>query len=173
MSYSFLSVLKPYLENSVGRPATQSFIWEKANDRTKCVFTIKDDDFVTDDGRTMYSLPKLYMEIADPTEYEFARQVFGSWKYWQQFRMCVREEHRDWQEELEIKLRSQALRNLALLQYSDKEATAIQAQKYVAEYGWDKKVGRPSKADVQRQQRIHAGISDEVNEDLQRIKKIY
>ena len=112
----------------------------------------------------------LYLVIGDITEYQFAIKAFGSWKHFKH--MCTLGWFMallsEWREELEIKIRSQAVQ--ALIDTAVREgAKGTTAAKYVAEKGWMKKRGRPSNEDVERERKIQAGIKDDLSDDAKRI----
>ena len=131
------------------------------------LFSIKSYDHEKD-GVEYPSLKKLYLSFSDPTEYEFAEKVLGGWEHWT--RMLSSPEIaamvEEWREELEVKLRSEAIGHLQALARGDK---GMAAAKYLAERGWESKRGRPSKEEVERQKRVHAGISKTVSDDAERL----
>ena len=129
--------------------------------------TFGPEDFTDKDGNEITSLHRIYMECADPTEYDFAQRVFGSWKHWQRWQSnaFVRQETEKLREELEILLKSRAIKDL--ITHSTKKADAA---KYVAEYGWKKrKAGRPSKEEVERETKIQGRVRNSVHEDMERL----
>lgn len=157
------------LKDDKQRLRTQSLFYE-LNGIKDAIFTLKEDDYEAH-GKKLVSLKKLYLEIADPTEYEFAKTVFGSWKHWQ--RLCanaiIRPYIDEWREELEIKIRSQAIKSI-LQTARDEGSKGTQAAKWLAEGKWQGTGrGRPSKEEVERTKRIHAGIKDEIDEDFERL----
>lgn len=173
--YSYTEHLQPKHYAANGRILAQALLYESnANDKSNAVFTLKDRDYINQDGVYLFSLPRLYLEIGDMTEYEFAQQVFGSWKAWKLFRQMpiLRETLEDLQEELEIRERSKAIRTVQELSESDKAQTAMSAAKYIAEKGWEQRgAGRPTKKEVERERRIAAGIDKEFDEDFKRINE--
>ena len=108
------------------------------------------------------------MELADPTEYAVAMEVFGSWKQWEKIinnnTLLVHIE--EWRVELEIKLKSEAI--LALAKTAKNEGSkGTAAAKYLAERGWEKrKAGAPSKAEVKREMKVATKVSSEVDDML-------
>lgn len=123
-----------------------ALFYETAQDKEKeyVRFTLKDDDHL---GHT--SLYRKYMEIADPTEYRFATEVLGGWAHWQALlqtpflpSLVAR-----WREELDIKLRSEALAGI-ISTSKGTSREAFQAQKFLQSYGNTNTKGRPSKAQV-------------------------
>ena len=115
-----------------------------------------------------------FVAIADPTEYRAAIDLVGSWAEWLRFKKEWKE-FRDiilieWLAEVEIKLRSEAIGNMCE-QALDPKGTA--AAKWIAEGRYKpRKVGAPSKAEVQRQAKIQASIDDEVEDDIARVSNI-
>ena len=98
------------LKDKLGRYRTMSlfrefYLQEKGQDPIWC---LKDDD----PQGTLPSLKKFYMEVSDPTEYEFAMQAFGSWQHWLKIKSAraIQKFVEDWPIELEVKLRSEGIR---------------------------------------------------------------
>ena len=114
---------------------------------------------------------ELYLESNDPTEYEFAIAAFGNWGHLQHLiKNCkwFRSHLHGWREELEVKIRSAAIR--ALMETAIYEGgRGTTAAKYIAEKGWEKKRGRPSKEEVEKQKKIEAALMDEIHEDAERL----
>lgn len=158
---------KNSLKASNGVPLTQGLFLEIQYGEF-AVFTLKDDDYEYN-GKTYPSLKKLYLEMEDVVEYEFATKYLLGWTHWQ--RMCANKQllkHiEEWREELELKLRSKAIKAMR-----DKVNTeqGINAAKWLAEKGWDKKgVGRPNKQQEEREKRIQEKLDADWAEDLHRI----
>ena len=115
---------------------------------------------------------KQFVAIADPTEYNAAITLAGSWSEWQRIKREWPEFRDkiliDWLAEVEVKLRSEAISNLCIQAVDTKGAAAA---KWIAEGGYNpRKVGAPSKAEVKRQAKIQARIDDEVEDDIARVK---
>lgn len=158
---------KQLMKTSVGVPLTQGLFLEIGY-KDYAVYTLKDEDHIID-GKTYPSLKRLYLEMEDVGEYEFANTYLLGWQHW--LRLCankaVAAHVQVWREELEIKLRSKALKEIIK---KSKIETGINAAKFLAEKGWDKrKAGRPTKEDVERETRIQADINRMFEEDLSRI----
>lgn len=124
-----------------------------------------------DDKETWAILKEEYLEAEDVTEYLFATESDvldggkkgDKWKHWQMIcksPYCKNDIER-WREELEIKLRAKALREIIKTARSEK---GFQAQKYLADKGWSQKRGRPSKEEVEGERKKHAAVMDEVDE---------
>ncbi len=157
------------LIDSVGRFRTQSLFREMSHqgDDHDPIFTLKEND---PQGK-LPSLHRLYMEVADPTEYDFAMLAFGSWRHFTHLsKLQWFAEYLDrYREELEIKLRSAAIKDL-LLHARTKGGTP--AAKFLSEAGWKPKKhgrGRPSKEEVEGERRRLAQIDAEVGADAQRL----
>jgi hypothetical protein len=91
----------------MGRWRSRSLFVEYEDPDYPPFFTLEE----TDDPRGYISLKAKYLEYSDPTEYVFARKVFGSWEPWQ--KICSSELLSDhialWRLELKKKLESESL----------------------------------------------------------------
>jgi hypothetical protein len=152
--------------DSMGKFRTQSLFLELGYG-TEALFTLKDQDH-EHEGKTYLSMKRLYLEFEDPTEYEFANSILLSWKHWQ--RMCenkiIRKHIDEWRDELEVKLRSQAIRDAI----QEAKKGHFQAAKWVADRGWSNRgAGRPSKADIEQEKKIQSRINNEYGGDVLRL----
>ena len=152
--------------DSMGKFRTQSLFLELGYGADS-LFTLKDQDH-EHEGKTYPSLKRLYLEFEDPTEYEFANTVLLGWRHWQ--RMCenkvIRKHIDEWREELEVKLRSQAIRDAI----QEAKKGHFQAAKWVADRGWSTRgAGRPSKADIEHEKKVQARIDNEYSGDVVRM----
>ena len=132
-------------------------------------FTLKEQDHEYE-GVKYISMRRLYMGMEDPTEYEFATEVLGSWDHW--LRLCnspaVREHINKWREELEIKLRARAVK--AMLETATTAgAKGTTAAKWLATAGWKEGKGRPSKAKVKGELKKAAQVVSLVDRDAERL----
>jgi len=155
--------------DSVGRYRTKSLfvemiLKEQLDHGIKPMYTLK--------GRPGYKdMHDIYLECDDPTEYTFAIRCFGTWKHFQYIAShCAWFEKYlvEWREEQEIRMRSSALRTIVEVA-STADPKNVTAAKYIADKGYDKKRGRPSKVEVQREKRIQAGIHEDVSSDAKRL----
>lgn len=165
-----MDIDKSQLKTSNGIPLTQGLFLEIGY-KEYAVFTTKDEDYEYN-GRIYPSLKRLYLEMEDVGEYEFATTYLLGWNHWQ--RLCSNKEvakHVDeWRYELELKLRSKAIKSI--LKKTNVEQ-GINAAKWIAEKGWDKrKAGRPTKEDIQKETRIQADLDRQFQEDLKRLEGI-
>jgi len=158
-------------KDAQNRFLTSSLFYETKYDTTFAIYSNSEEDKEVN-GVVYPSLRKLYMEMADPTEYSFAIKYFYSWSHWlaivngsKPLQAMVQE----WRDELEVKLRSQGVLNMIETSTSGaKEAVA--ASKWLSDRGWDKrKAGAPSKTERIRQTKIAEAITSEVAEDAARL----
>lgn len=159
---------KSKLQDSMGRPLTQSLFLE-TNYSEYAVYTLKDDDYEYK-GKFYPSLKKLFLQEEDPTEYAFATKHLLGWQHWK--RLCdnkaLLKHIEEWREELELKLRCQAVRDMQNLCAS--ENGNYSAAKFLADRGWEKRAaGRPSKAEKERHLRVEDRINEEFSADIIRL----
>lgn len=172
----------PILEQSVfkaetGQLFTRQLFWEFNNTEVdRVMFTLREYDIEIDkeDGtkRTIPSLYRLYIELGDITEYEFANKYFYSWRHWQIISNgnWFKEYIERWREELKVKFAAEALnavRNLAKGDTRD----SFQANKYLLDKGWavSPRKGRPSKESVKKEAEELVRKNQEFDEDFKRM----
>lgn len=159
------------LRDTTGRPLTQSLFLEFGYRTEFAIFTLNDEDKLYKD-KTYWSLKRFYLEIGDPTEYEFANECLLGWTHWKRLleNKLIRKELDIWRDELEIALRSEGIRNIMNLGASD--GGNFQAAKWLADKGWDKRTpGRPSKEAREREREIDKRINDELEGTVIRMEK--
>jgi len=152
-------------KDSAGKYITQNLFLEFSYDTEKAVYTFADEDKEYK-GKVYPSLRRLYLETADPTEYEFATKYLWGWEHWQRIlgnKVLLKEVER-WREELEVKLRSRGVK--AVLSLTE---GSFNAAKWAADGGWNIKRGRPSKAEKERERKMREKALEEVKEDASRI----
>lgn len=159
---------KTKLMDGMGRPLTQSLFLEIGYS-DYAVYTLKESDYVYKD-KLYPSLKALYLKEEDPTEYSFASKHLLGWQHWK--RLCENKQIlkyiEEWREELELKIRSQAIRDMVNLCAS--ENGNFSAAKFLADRGWEKRgAGRPSKAEKERHERIQERIDEEFAADVKRM----
>ena len=158
-------------KDSQGRYRTQSLFIETPHESYPAHFTTKTYN-VKKNGKTYYSLYQKYMEIADPTEYQVALRLFGSWDHWQA--LCKSKWFMElltgWRNELKVKMESD--RYYEMVSKIDSEKDGTQATKWLADRYGAKAVlkrGRPSKAEKAAHLKKLATETDETKEDAARI----
>ncbi len=162
---------KDQMKDSRGYPMTQALFLETVYERDKAIWTFDDEDKEYE-GKTYYSLRKYYLDIADPTEYQFAIQCTLGWDHWNRIldNKMIRKEIDKWREELEVALRSEGIQ--AIIDATASDGGNFQAAKWLADKGWDKKsVGRPSKSDMDRQKRVADRVNQGFGAEIVRMDK--
>lgn len=162
-------ISKEQLVDNQGKPLTQGLFLEINYDERFAVYTLKDYDH-TYNGKVYPSLKALYLKEEDPTEYIFASKYLLGWNHWQ--RMCenkaLAKHINEWRNELELKLRAQAVR--ALRDMCNSENGNFQAAKFLADRGWEKRgAGRPSKAEIEKRLAQDKVVGDEFDADILRM----
>lgn len=162
------------LKDAQGRFRTQSLFCEHPHESYRAYFTLKKFDYEKD-GKTYISLYLKYMEIADPTEYQVAIRMFGSWDHWQALTRSkwFGAHLTGWREELKTKLESDRFYEMQQVATQDRgSAQAVQATKWLADRYGDKataKRGRPSKAEKAQHLNKLKDETAELNEDIKRL----
>ncbi len=115
-------------------------------------------------------LHDIYMETNDPTEYSFAIDCFGSWAHFQHLASLkwFQAYLFPWREELEVKLRSNAVTALYAVATTEGNK-GITASKWLADKGWEKKRGRPSTSELAREKKIALRVKGDVDDDAKRL----
>lgn len=159
---------KSKLIDASGKPLTQSLFLETGYS-SFAIYTLKDDDFLYK-GKLLPSIKKIYLEMEDTTEYEFANACFLGWSHWNRITQNKLFEGYValWREELELKLRARGLRSI--IKAADEGV--FSASRWLADRGWDKRApGRPNKGEKAREQAIQKGIAKEFDEGIVSLKK--
>lgn len=155
--------------DSSGRYLTQSLFLELGyNDFA--LYTLKDDDH-TYNGIKYPSLKKRFLELEDTTEYEFANMYLAGWQHWQKIcaNKVILEHISEWREELELKLRARAVKQMVELANSG----SYQASKWLADRGWDVRgAGRPTKLEKESHAASAKKVNDEYGNDIKRLLKV-
>jgi len=162
-----MKIDKQLLLDTSGRPLTQSLFLEFNYNVEYSVFTFDDDD-KTYKGKVYPSLKKLYLECADPTEYTFAKKYLLGWSHWKRLNenKALRKHFDEWREELEISLRSEGVQAII-----EGATDNFQAAKWLADKGWEKRTpGRPSKDELEREERIFERVADDLNGTIARME---
>ena len=143
-----------------GRYRTRSLFWEYRREGYDYLFTLKDHDY--NNGR---SLNHIFLELDDPTEYKIASEIFVSLQHWKElsnlewFRPFLEK----WRDELEIRIRAEALLNLR-----KQSKISTSAAQFLSKGAWMMSRGRPSKAEKERIMKKEILIHEEADELLLR-----
>lgn len=155
-------------KDSRGRPLTQGLFLEIGYNTEFAVYTLKDEDFEYE-GKLYPSLKRLYLEMEDPIEYEFATTHLGGWEQWQRIsnNKVLSKYIEPWRKELELKIRSKAVAEVIKFSKTDK---GFQAAKWLADRGFDKRAGRPSKEDIETEKRLQARVAEDYDSVVVRLE---
>ena len=113
---------------------------------------------------------KLYLECADITGYTFATKYLGGWRHWIALHASPKVEPliKEWEEELEVKMRASAIKNITALSVGEK---GYQAAKFLADRGWQiKTAGRTTKEAIKKEARVQSKMYDEFEGNIIKIK---
>ena len=146
------------MKDSQGRYRTNSLFKEWCRPQDEPLYTLE-------------QVRKVYLECKDPTGYKAAMILLGDWRHWEKLSLTSRfkELLKEWNDEIEIMLRSEAITNIAMRQY-DPSPSGLSAAKFLAESKWKESTrGRPSKEEIKRKAAKDKSISDKVKEDVARL----
>jgi hypothetical protein len=143
------------------------FFEQNTTGKDQVVYTLKDSDHLG-----YPSLYRLYMELEDLTEYEFANKYLDGWEHWEMLCKCdwFKPYVERWRKELHLKISARALRKIkAEAQTTSREA--VNCAKYLLEKGWVPKEqrGRPSKQEVEKEKKRIIELEGSLDEDFKRI----
>ena len=139
---------------------TKSLFFEYRHPEYPVLFTLKDYDLPLEGG-TIRSLKQIYLSLNDPEEYRIATEVFTSLDHWRRLTQLgwFNPSIELWREELEVKLRSEAIDHLR-----NQAANSTSAAQFLAKGSWKDKRGRPSREEKEAIQKREGLIQDEVDE---------
>lgn len=148
----------------------------KDNDHTVEIEAVQPDGSVRQTRKTYPSLYKLYMQEEDLTEYDFAKKHLDSWAHWQllQSKDWFQEYILRWRTELELKLRSEAMKAI-IDEARVGGRNSYDAKKYILAKGWIDKTaepsrrGRPSKAEMEARMKETMLSDKQIDEDIKRL----
>lgn len=155
-----MKIEKSKLKDTQGRPLTQGLFLEVGYNTKYAVYTLKDDDYEYD-GKIYPSLKRLFLEMEDVVEYDFATKYLLGWNHWKriQANKIFSQHIEEWREELELKLRSQAVRDILDMTADEK---SFQAAKWIADKGWEKlQKGRPRTAEKLKEEALLSSIDSD------------
>lgn len=143
------------------RNRTKSLFYEYRHPGYPYIFTLKDYDIVLENGDIIKSFKQIYLSLNDPTEHRIATEVLTSLDHWRQFTKSswIGPAIDSYREELEIKLRCEAIEHV-----SRQAADSTSAAQFLAQGKWKVQRGRPSNEEKERALKIETRIEDEVEE---------
>ena len=155
-----------------GRYLKGLFFEQTLADKSSVVYTLKDWDH-----EGFPSLYRLYMEMEDLTEYEFANKYLDGWEHWEMLNACewFKPYVERWRKELTLKVQARALKALRAEAQSSSKNSFV-ANKFLVDRGWVDKSekshgrGRPSKDEVKKAADAIALHDKRLEEDLQRLQ---
>jgi hypothetical protein len=145
---------------------TQSLFLEALYDHDLAIYSLWDIDRNIG-GKPYPSIKKLYLEMEDLMEYEFANKYFGGWEHWKRISegRWFSKHIKAWRNELELKLRAREFQNIIK---STKKPNFV-ASKWILDGGWKGVRGRPSKEEAEKREKLVEIFENETNEDSARI----
>lgn len=163
-----MKIDKTKFKDKMGRPLTQSLFLEPTYNTDFAFYTLTSGEDKEYKGKIYYSLKKLYLASSDPIEYNFANTYLIDWDHWQ--KLCnnaiIRNEIDKWRHELDLKLMSEGVQTMI-----DQSEDNMQAAKWLAERGWNRKsVGRPKKDEIESDRRLEAELSEQFSADILRME---
>lgn len=129
-------------------------------------------EFNREGGEVLSEWRARFVATLDPTELKGALELVGSWATWKRFKKewphFTRKILPEWLEEIEVNLRSSGISNIC--EASKKDANSA---KWLAEGKWkEKKQGRPTKAQIEREAKIEARLDNEHADDIRRVEEV-
>lgn len=173
-----LQELHPLMVSTNGRRVIRSLFLETVAGHvlelgvSRPLFTLKDRNIVKD-GLTYWSMKNIYLSYdhIPGFEYQFAKDVFGSWEHWDMLANSsdlVKDQIDNWKQELTIKLQAQAL--MALYKTALHEGSkGTPAARYLVDKGWEAKRGRPSKTEVESVKKEMSRMDEDIAADIKRL----
>ena len=142
-------------QDSMKRWITSGLFKEIAQNTNYVIYTLKE-------------ARESFISFNDPTGYLYSRAKLGGYAHWVALKEspAVAPQIAAWEEELEVKLRAEALEAIHKLSKGDK---GYQAAKFLVDGGWKEKVsGRPTRDKIKKESRIRSKMYDEF--ELQSVK---
>ena len=166
-----------FTKNDSGAVMTKALFYELSyNDTTHVIFTLKDKDIELPNGRPAVALSQKFIDLCtmDPTEYEFASVIFGSWEIWERISNApsVKPHVAKWRKEATIRRKAMAFKAV-VSEVSEGGRSSFTAAKYLIEENWkdqgQTKDGRAARKEV-RETASAAYERSAISEDLKRLK---
>lgn len=115
---------------------------------------------------------KTFVELMDVTGYEWAMKYLNSWEHFERLLQSdwFFSEYQKWCDEVKANLKAAALKRISVISAtSENEAQALAASRYLAEGGWERTRGRPSKNELKGEMKRLVEKVSHTDEDMQRI----
>lgn len=169
--------MTPSFKNASGQLYTKRLFFEQAydvNDKTPCIYTLKDEDFTLDD-KTYVSLYPHYLRMEDLTEYRFATTFFESYEHFSLLCNCswFKPHIERWRKELRLKIRQNAIENIRAVARDEGSKNFFEANKMILSGMLEEKKGtsrgRPSKDEVSESVKEMAREDYSISKDYDRL----
>lgn len=161
---------KSKLVDGRGHPLTQSLFLENGYILEHAVYTLKMWDH-EHKGVIYPSLGKLFLEMEDVVEYDFANTYLLGWNHWKRlYENKLLTKHIDsWRDELEHKIRATAVKSI--IDMTANEGGNFQAAKWLVDKGWVKNPsGRPNEKAKEKERKFVDSIRNDYGDDIDRLK---
>ncbi len=165
-------------KNSMNRYLTKALFVEFEADPNipadkYAIFTLQEED-KEKDGKVFKSVYRLFLECDDPTGYVFASNHLGSWYHYQLLLRVpwFKEVIDKALLELEVRVRSNALKSIIKDSKNPNSKSQFQASKFLLEKGWvpkDSPVGRPTKERIKEEAEKMIHEDQEVEDTFNRL----
>lgn len=113
-----------------------------------------------------------FIDVGDPTEYKFGISVAGDYKSYERIKKnsrTLREYLMYWQEELEVKMRSDAL-NCLLDDVKSGSKSATSSAKFIEDkMSKHKEARRPTKKEQESKSKVDERVFGEIDEEFERV----
>lgn len=167
-----------FTKNDSGAVMTKALFYELSYENLQhVIFTLKDTDIVLPSGRPAVALSQKFIDLCtmDPTEYEFAQVIFGSWEVWERISKSpqIKPYIEKWRKEATIRRKALAFKAV-ISEVSEGGRSSFTAAKYLIEENWVNqgatKDGRAARKEV-RETAASAYERAAVSQDLKRLKE--
>ncbi len=156
-------------KDSQGRWLTKALFFEMSSpdmrDKYPPKYTLKDYEH-----EGLPSAKEIYLASLDPTEYQAAQDLLGSWKHWTV--LCESDWFKpyleEWRIELEVAIRSKAV-SLMRAHSAGSSAAAANAAKWIAEGKWKDKKDTKGEDANKKEAKVLRLVTSAVDEDLNRM----
>lgn len=165
-----MSLAKPPYKSVNGIWYTQALFWEQ-QDPMPSRRPIEPVFSLYSDRPGLVNARKTFVALGDPTGYRWCMEYLGDWEHWKKLMKCpwFVKAFDAWNDELNIKLRSEAMDVIRAIANEEGNKSALPAARYLAELDKTAKRGRPGKAEITAEAKKLAEASQDQNDDMQRI----
>ena len=155
-----VAINKEVMKTPQGNFVTQSLFYEynQQENKDSAGFTIKDED-ITRFGKKYLSARKLYLELGDVTEDDFADKYLLGRKHWERLlqNVVIRRHINEWREALERKIRRDAMKSII----KQAEKGNYGAARFLAMGDWKPKQNMNGKKAREKEDAIRQELLDE------------